>query len=53
VGFLKGIVEAHEGMAVVFAESGGELTLASAADREQELDALARDLALELGGFVG
>ena len=53
VGFLKGIVEAHEGLAVVFAESGGELTLASAADREGELDALVRDLAAELGGIVG
>lgn len=53
VGFLKGIVEAHEGLAAVFAESGGELTLASAADREEELDALARDLARELGGILG
>lgn len=53
VGFLKGIVEAHEGLALVFAESGGELTLASAADREAELDELARDLAVELGGIVG
>lgn len=53
VGFLKGVVEAHEGLAIVFAESGGELTLASAADRERELDELARDLAVELGGIVG
>lgn len=53
VGFLKGVVEAHEGLAVVFAESGGELTLASAADREAELSALVRDLAVELGGIVG
>jgi hypothetical protein len=53
VGFLKGIVEAHEGLAVVFAESGGELTLASAADREAELDALVRDLADELQGIAG
>jgi hypothetical protein len=52
VGFLKGIVEAHEGLAVVFAESGGELVLASARDRERELDALARDLARELDGIV-
>lgn len=52
VGFLKGIVEAHEGLAVVFAESGGELVLASANDREHELDALARDLARELDGII-
>jgi hypothetical protein len=53
VGFLKGIVEAHEGLAMVFAESGGDLTLAAARDRESELDALARDLARELGGILG
>lgn len=52
VGFLKGVIEAHEGLAAVFAESGGALTLAAAADREAELDALARDLARELGGIV-
>lgn len=53
VGFLKGVVEAHEGLATVFAESGGELTLAAAADREAELDALVRDLAHELEGIEG
>lgn len=52
VGFLKGIVEAHEGLAAVFAESGGELTLAAAADREAELDALVADLARDLSGIV-
>jgi hypothetical protein len=52
VGFLKGIVEAHEGLAVVFAESGGELVLASASDRELELEELTRDLARELDGIV-
>lgn len=51
VGFLKGVVEAHEGLATVFAESGGDLTLAAAADREAELDALVRDLAHELEGI--
>jgi len=53
VAFLKGVVEAHEGLAVVFAESGGELTLASAADRETELNELVHDLARELEGIVG
>jgi hypothetical protein len=37
----------------VFAEKGGDLTLASPLDREHDLDELARDLALELGGTVG
>lgn len=52
VAFLKGIVEAHEGIAQVFAESGGDLTIASPSDREDELDALVRDLAAELAGVV-
>jgi len=50
--FVKGVVEAHDGLAHVFAESGGDLTLASAPDREAELDQLARDLARELDGIV-
>jgi len=52
VAFLKGIVEAHEGLAQVFAEHGGDLVLASPADREAELDALVRDLAAEFDGLV-
>ena len=51
VAFLKGIVEAHEGLAQVFAERGGELTLASPADRAEELDALVADLCAELGAM--
>jgi hypothetical protein len=46
---LKGIVEAHEGLAQVFGERGGDLTLAAPADRERELDALIDDLCRELG----
>jgi len=49
--FLKGIVEASEGLAQVFAERGGELTLASPAGREAELDALVDDLCRELGAM--
>lgn len=52
VAFLKGVVEAHDGLAVVFAESGGDLLLASPADRERELDALVRDLAADLDGVM-
>ena len=33
---VKATVEAYEGLAVVFAERGGELTLAYPPDREQE-----------------
>jgi hypothetical protein len=51
VAFLKGIVEAHDGLAQVFAESGGELTLASPVDRAAELDALIDDLCADLGAM--
>lgn len=49
--FLKGIVEALDGIAQVFAERGGDLTLASPADRERELDDLVDDLCRELGAI--
>ena len=52
VAFLKGVVEAHEGLAQVFAEGGGDLTIAAPAGREAELDELVRDLAVELGGIL-
>ena len=51
--FVKGVIEAHDGLAHVFAESGGDLTIAAAAGRETELDEVVRDLAAELGGIVG
>ena len=51
--FVKGIVEAHDGLAQVFAEHGGDLTLASPADRERELEELVADLAREIGGIRG
>ncbi|MBX3213139.1 MAG: hypothetical protein KF850_13980 [Labilithrix sp.] len=50
--FVKGVVEAHDGLAHVFAESGGDLTIAAAAGREAELDELVSDLARELGGIA-
>lgn len=50
--FVKGVIEAHDGLAHVFAESGGDLTIAAAAGRESELEELVRDLARELGGIV-
>lgn len=49
--FVKGIVEAHDGLAHVFAEKGGDLLLASAPDRDSELEELVGDLAAELGGI--
>jgi hypothetical protein len=50
VAFLKGVVEAHDGLAQVFAEGGGDLVLAAPADRERELEELVGDLARELDG---
>ena len=47
--FVKGIVEALEGLAQVFAVQGGELTIAAPSDRAEELDAVVDDLCAELG----
>jgi hypothetical protein len=47
--FIKGMIEASEGLAQLFAERGGDLTLASPACREGELEALVCDLVLEQG----
>jgi hypothetical protein len=47
--FVKGIVEASEGIAQVFAEHGGDLTLAAPEDREEELDLLLLELAAAVG----
>lgn len=52
VAVLKGIVEAHEGLAQLYAERGGDIVLAAAAGRELELDELVRDLAREFDGIV-
>ncbi|WP_394827013.1 DUF4911 domain-containing protein [Pendulispora albinea] len=49
--FLKGIVEALEGVAQVFAERGGDLTIAAPAGRERELDGIIDDLCRELGAM--
>ena len=35
---VKALVEGYEGVAAVFGESGGDLTLAAPCDREGELD---------------
>ncbi|HEY1958523.1 MAG TPA: hypothetical protein VGH28_23055 [Polyangiaceae bacterium] len=50
--FLKGIVEAHDGIAQVYGEGGGALVLVAPESRAKELDELVRDLARELGGIV-
>ena len=50
--YVKGILEASEGLAVVFAERGGELVIASPPDRAAALDELLADLALEIGARI-
>jgi Domain of unknown function (DUF4911) len=49
--FFKGIIEALEGLAQVFAERGGDLTVAAPADRARELDLVVDDLCRELGAM--
>ena len=46
--FLKGIVEAHDGIAQVYGERGGELVITAPKSRERELDELVEDLRREL-----
>ena len=52
VAFVKGIIEASEGLACMFAERGGELLLVAPCSREAELEELVRDLRDELGAIV-
>jgi hypothetical protein len=47
--FFKGVIEASEGLAAVFAEEGGDLTVACPAARAEELDALLESLCAEIG----
>ncbi|MBX3127405.1 MAG: DUF4911 domain-containing protein [Polyangiaceae bacterium] len=50
--FVKGILEASEGVAALFAEHGGELILAAHASRLRELDELLADLEDDIGAIV-
>jgi hypothetical protein len=46
--FLKGILEAHDGLAQVYAEKGGQLTICTTTEQAGELDALLTSLSREL-----
>lgn len=50
--YVKGILEASEGLGVVFAERGGELVIASPPDRAAALDELLADLVIEIGARI-
>jgi hypothetical protein len=45
--FVKAVIEASEGLAAMFAERGGDLTLAAHPSRQKELDRLIFDLERE------
>src|SRR5262245_29569739 len=51
--FVKGLIEASEGLANVFAERGGELVLAAPESRAAELDRFIGDLGREIDLRVG
>lgn len=50
--YVKGILEASEGLGVVFAERGGDLVIASTPDRAAALDELLADLVIEIGARI-
>jgi hypothetical protein len=47
--FVKGILEASEGVAALFAERGGDITLVAPRDRSAELAELMADLERDVG----
>ena len=47
--FFKGVLDAYDGLCQVFAESGGDLTIAGPRERAHEIDAVLADLCAETG----
>lgn len=50
--YLKGILEASEGLGAIFAERGGELVVTAPLDRAADLEELLRDIEAEIGAKV-
>ena len=50
--FIKGLVEASDGLASVFCDRGGSLVLAAPLDRRRELAEFLGDLEADLGARV-
>lgn len=50
--YVKGILEASEGLGAMFAEAGGDLVVAAPPSRAEALDEVLRDLSAELGAEV-
>ncbi len=51
--FVKGLIEASDGLAAVFAEQGGDLTIVAPQGRGAELAELLHDLEAEIGARLG
>jgi hypothetical protein len=52
VGFVRGILEASEGLACMFAEKGGDLMLVTSSSQQARLEEVVADLRVELGAIV-
>ncbi|MCU0690843.1 MAG: DUF4911 domain-containing protein [Polyangiaceae bacterium] len=50
--FVRGVIEASEGLANMFAQRGGDLVLVASVSREAELDEIVEDLRVEVGATV-
>ncbi len=50
--FVKGVLEASEGLAAMFADHGGDLSIASPHERGADLAELLADLARDVGAVV-
>ena len=50
--FVKGVIEASDGVAVVFADRGGDLTIATLPSQKDELDRILQDLESETGALL-
>jgi hypothetical protein len=50
--FVKGVIDASEGLAVVFSEGGGDLVIATSPSQLRELDCALRDLQEETGALL-
>jgi hypothetical protein len=50
--FFKGVLEANDGLAAIFAEHGGDLTVSTPAARQAELDVVLSALCTELDAMI-
>ena len=51
--FVKGLIEASEGIGALFAEHGGDLTIVAPESRWAEMSELLADLEIEIGARLG